>query len=165
MTKYKEICIFRLYHSAVTKSILFVIFKKRYRGERDSVACYVQLLWRKCAACHVMRYKGRTIIADCGRDIENHRPQILLDVADCLSPGADDFRHEVNNFVKPVPVKHHILHENVIVDIVLDDLPVNLVCAVSRYFLLRTKIFPAAQLERFQIQHFEQLMTTGFPYP
>ena len=55
--------------------------------------------------------------------------------ADRLSPGADSFKHEVNNLVQPVPVKLHILHENVIGDIVLDDLPVNLVCALCVRFL------------------------------
>lgn len=40
---------------------------------------------------------------------------------DCLSSGADGFKHEVNKLVKPVPVKLPVLQKNVIADVVLDD--------------------------------------------
>ena len=64
------------------------------------------------------------------------------------TPGADGFKHEVNDLVQPVPVKLHILHENVIVDIVLDDLPVNLVCALCVRFLS----FPFRRRSRFPVR-------------
>ena len=51
-----------------------------------------------------------------------------------LSGGAYGFKHEVYNLVKPVPVKFHVLFENVVVDIVLDDFPVYLYCALCCRF-------------------------------
>ena len=56
---------------------------------------------------------------------------------DCLSSGADRFKDKVNDFVQPVPV-NHILYENVIVDIVLDNFLIHAVCVVPfRSFLFR----------------------------
>ena len=56
---------------------------------------------------------------------------------DCLSSGADRFKDKVNDFVQPVPVSH-ILYENVIVDIVLDNFLIHAVCVVPfRSFLFR----------------------------
>ena len=54
---------------------------------------------------------------------------------DLLSGRADGFKDNVKDFVKPFPVGTAALYENVIVDIVLDDLPVNLYCALSCRFL------------------------------
>ena len=68
--------------------------------------------------------------------------------ADRLSPGTDGFQHEVYNFIQPVPVKLHILYENVIVDIVLDDLPVNLKSGLCFRFLS----FPFRRRSRFLLQ-------------
>ena len=68
--------------------------------------------------------------------------------ADRLSPGTDGFQHEVYNFIQPVPVKLHILYENVIVDIFLDDLPVNLKSVLCFRFLS----FPFRRRSRFLLQ-------------
>ena len=45
---------------------------------------------------------------------------------DCLSFGADSFKYEGHNFIDEVFIKAVVLHENVILDIVLDDFLVNI---------------------------------------
>ena len=52
---------------------------------------------------------------------------------------------EVYNLVKPVTVKSHVLFENVVVDIVLDDFPVYLYCALC----CRFRSFPFRRRSRF----------------
>ena len=54
---------------------------------------------------------------------------------DLLSGRGDSFKDKIKDFVKAFPVGSAVLHENVIVDIVLDDLPVNLYRALSCRFL------------------------------
>ena len=54
---------------------------------------------------------------------------------DFLSCGADGFKDNVNDFVKTFPVCAAALHENVIVDIVLDDFLIHPVC-VARFLSL-----------------------------
>ena len=55
---------------------------------------------------------------------------------DCLSRCADGFQHKVNNLVQTVFVYFAVLNEVVVFDIVLDNLPVNLYCAIA--FRLRS---------------------------
>ena len=55
---------------------------------------------------------------------------------DCLSFGADSFKHEGYNFIDEVFIKAVVLHENVILDIVLDDFFVNIKCARFRFLSL-----------------------------
>ena len=62
-----------------------------------------------------------------------------------LSGGAYGFKHEVYNLVKPVTVKLHVLFENVVVDIVLDDFPVYINCALC----CRFRSFPFRRRSRF----------------
>ena len=45
------------------------------------------------------------------------------------------FKHNVNDFVQPVPVKLHILGKRVIADIVFDDLPIDFNRALCCRFL------------------------------
>lgn len=53
---------------------------------------------------------------------------------DCLSRCADGFQHKVNNLVQTVFVNFAVLNEMVVFDIVLDNLPVNLYCAIAFRF-------------------------------
>ena len=54
--------------------------------------------------------------------------------AERLSRCAYRFQYEVNDFVQSVFIHVRVLYENVILDIVLDDVPVNLYCALRFRF-------------------------------
>ena len=67
---------------------------------------------------------------------------------DCLSGCADGFQHKVNNLVQTVFVNFAVLNEMVVFDIVLDNLPVNLYCAIA----FRFRSFPFRRRSRFAMR-------------
>ena len=68
---------------------------------------------------------------------------------DCLSGCADGFQHKVNNLVQTVFVNFAVLNEMVVFDIVLDNLPVNLYCAIA----FRFRSFPFRRRSRFAMHY------------
>lgn len=61
---------------------------------------------------------------------------------------ADGFQHKVNNLVQTVFVNFAVLNEMVVFDIVLDNLPVNLYCAIA----FRFRSFPFRRRSRFAMR-------------
>ena len=74
---------------------------------------------------------------------------VVAGYAQRLSCGADRFKNEVYNLVNPITVKAVALFENVIVDIVLDDLPINLYRAFGcRFFSISFRRLCRIPIER-----------------
>ena len=74
---------------------------------------------------------------------------VIAGYAQRLSCGADRFKNEVYNLINPITVKAVALFKNVIVDIVLDDLPINLYRAFGcRFFSISFRRLCRIPIER-----------------